>query len=228
MDCHIRDHLHPPIRVSGERVALLGGAGLLAMAMSPGGRAAADASLTAHMVQHVLLLQIVPLLIVSGWPIKEDRRDSTCTSGGRLALVAWFAGVCAMTLWYAPPLFEWMMRSPLHHAAAQATLVLAGLLFWSPVFARRANRRLPAGPAVAYLFTACVASTLAGASIAFAAPGLYGGHATSAFDQQIAGLVMWLPCCVVYVAAIMTTLARWYGGDSEGDDKRTRVAPSEA
>lgn len=209
-------------------MALVGGAGLLAVAVCPPLRAAAETSLTAHMVQHLLLLQIAPLFIVRGWPVEDGAADSGRRAGPRVVVASWIGGVAAMTLWYAPPLFEWMMRSPLHHAVAQATLVLAGLLFWSPVFSRRANRRIAAGPAIAYLFTACVASTVAGASIAFAAPGLYGGHTGSAFDQQIAGLVMWLPCCVVYVAAIMTTLARWYGGGGEADDKRSRVAPSEA
>jgi putative membrane protein len=228
MDRHFRHHLRPPIRVGAERLALLGGVGLLAVAVTPMMRAVAETSLTAHMVQHVVLLQIAPLLIVCGWPITDARRDSRGRARTRLVVVAWIVGVAAMTLWYAPPLFAWMMRSPLHHAVAQVTLVVAGILFWSPIFSRCTHRRLPAGLAIAYLFTACLTSTLAGASIAFAAPALYGDHVASAFDQQIAGLIMWLPCCVVYVAAIMTTLARWYGGGDEIDDRRPSMAPSQA
>ena len=206
---------------------LVGGLGLLGIALAPPVSGAAETSLTVHMVQHIVLLQVAPLLIVNGSRITErGRRFAWCASRGGV-LLAWVAGVAATTVWFATPLFAWMMRSALNHGAAQATLVAAGLLFWSPVFSRCRDYRLPAGAAIAYLFAACVASTVTGASIAFAAPGLYGHHAASALDQQIAGLVMWLPCCVVYVLAVMTTLARWYGGVDDGDE-RSRVASSEA
>ena len=227
MDRHFCHHLRSPIRVSAERLTLVAGVGLLAIAVSPRVGDAAESSLTAHMVQHVVLLQIAPLLIVIGWPIAWQV-GLTWNTERRWVVLSWLAGVAAMTLWYAPPVFEWMMRTPLHHATAQSTLVLAGLLFWCPVFSRRTDHRPQPRLAIGYLFTACVANTLAVASIAFATPGGYGGHAASAFDQQIAGLIMWLPCCVVYVAAIMTTLARWYGGGADGDDNRSGMAPSKA
>jgi putative membrane protein len=216
--------------MSVERFGLLAGVGLITLALTPPIGNAAEIFMTVHMVQHLVLLQIAPLLLVSGWAGPDTGSTAHLRWWGarhRVA-VSWVAGVAAMTFWYAPPLFEWMMNNPLHHRAAQATLVFAGLLFWSPVVSRSADRRLAPGPTIAYLFTACLASTLTGASIAFAAPGLYRGHAASARDQQIAGLVMWLPCCVVYVGAITTTLARWYGGADDVGDERPRVAPSEA
>jgi cytochrome c oxidase assembly factor CtaG len=116
--------------VSAEWFALLGGIGLLAAAVTPVVRAVAETSLSAHMVQHVALLQIAPLLIVSGWPIAEDRRDWTRNDGGRTVIRAWMAGVAAMTLWYAPPLFEWMLRSFVPSLKAYA---LASLLVLVPI-----------------------------------------------------------------------------------------------
>jgi cytochrome c oxidase assembly factor CtaG len=104
------------------------------------------------------------------------------------------------------------------------SLVASGLVFWLPVFSPAPDGRLQAGAAIAYMFAACLASTIAGASIAFAGPGLFPGHVASPADQQAAGLVMWMPCCTVYVAAIMATLADWYGGAHDDG----RVARTEA
>jgi putative membrane protein len=36
---------------------------------------------------------------------------------------------------------------------------------------------------------------------------------TPALDQQVGGLLMWVPCCLVYLTAIMTMFGRWYGAD---------------
>lgn len=201
---------------------LIGGMILVAAAVSPPASQTARMFLTAHMIQHVVLLQLAPLLLLTGVP--RTRRPSRRAGSAVAAIACWAVGVAAMTLWYTPPLFAWMMRTPGHHAAVQASLVGSGLLFWLPVFSPRPDARLQPGPAIAYMFTACLASTIAGASIAFAGRGLFPGHVMSLLDQQAAGLVMWVPCCTVYVAAIMATLAEWYGGTRDDE----RVARTEA
>jgi cytochrome c oxidase assembly factor CtaG len=195
---------------------------LLAAAVSPPVSRSVAMFLTAHMIQHAVLLQLVPLLVLTGLP--RTRRLSRPLGFAGASVACWAAGVAAMTLWFTPPLFAWMMQAPGHHAAVQASLVVSGLLFWLPVFSPQPDSRLQPGPAIAYMFTACLASTIAGASIAFARPGLFPGHDVSLLDQQVAGLVMWVPCCTVYVAAIMATLAEWYGGTRD----EQRVAHTEA
>ena len=216
MVADLRNRLRAPVRLSGPRLRLAGGIALVGAAASPPVARAASLFLTVHMIQHVVLLQLAPLLILTGLPSAGPARGRTRSS--TWASACWAAGVGAMTLWYTPTLFAWMMSSPLHHAIVQASLVVTGLLFWSPVFSDRAGARLRTGPAIAYLFTACVAGTIAGAAMAFARPGLFPGHVMSPLDQQLAGLVMWVPCCTVYVGAIMATLAQWYGGTD--DDRR--------
>jgi cytochrome c oxidase assembly factor CtaG len=198
-------------------LAIAAGLALAATAFTPAIAAAAHTSLTAHMIRHLLLLQIAPLLLMAGW----RPRGAPGTAASRAAL-GWICGVTAMTIWLAPPLFHWMMAASAHLVFADTTLILSGALFWRPVFSSR-ERRLSPAAVIAYLFTACLASTIAGVAIAFAAPGLYAMGAASAADQQLAGLVMWMPCCGVYVAVIMATLGRWYGGDDE-----THVLPGDA
>jgi cytochrome c oxidase assembly factor CtaG len=220
MDRDLRNRLRAPVRLNGASLRLTGGIALLAAAVSPPVSRAAHMFLTAHMVQHVSLLQLAPLLVVTGMrPARSGERESISLPG---AMGCWAAGVAAMTLWYTPPLFAWMMDAPLHHAIVQASLVAAGGLFWWPVFSPRRSTRLRPGMAIAYLFTGCLASTLAGASIAFAGPGFFPGHVYSLLDQQVAGLIMWVPCCTVYLSAIMAILARWYG---EPDADRRMAHP---
>jgi cytochrome c oxidase assembly factor CtaG len=222
MVADLRNRLRAPVRLSGPRLRLTGGIVLVGAALSPPMSRATGMFLTAHMVQHVILLQLAPLLILTGLPTPAQVWRAPISPSR--AIACWAAGVSAMTLWYTPVLFAWMMRTPLHHSIVQASLVATGLLFWLPVFSDRAGARLQTGPAIGYLFTACVAGTIAGAAMAFARPGLFAGHMMSPLDQQLAGLVMWVPCCTVYVGAIMATLAHWYGGM---DDDR-RVAHTEA
>lgn len=198
------------------RLRLVGGVVLLGAAVCPPASRAAGMFLTAHMIRHVMLVQLVPLLVLTGLPRAMWIRGPSGSAGHTIA--CWAAGVGAMTIWYTPPLFAWMMRTPAHRAAIEVSLVVAGLLFWSPVFSPSRSARLQPGPAIAYMFAACLASTIAGASIAFAGPGLFPDHVMSLLDQQVAGLVMWVPCCAVYVAAVMATLADWYGGAD--DDQR--------
>jgi cytochrome c oxidase assembly factor CtaG len=168
------------------------------------------------MIRHLLLLQVGPLLVVTGLPISSAARSSDPDErrGSRPVLpgFSWIVGLAAMTIWFAPPLFAWMMSGGWHHALVELSLVAAGIAFWWPVFGPRRGDRVNTAGAIAYLFSACLGSTIAGASIAFAAPGLYPGHVSSHADQQLAGLVMWVPCCVVYLSAIVTALARWYSG----------------
>jgi putative membrane protein len=101
-------------------------------------------------------------------------------------------------------------------------------LFSSPV----KQARLPANNAVVYLFSACLGCTLLGIYItfttitvcpAFASPqerlaimiALHDAGMTSSVDQQLGGLLMWVPPCSLYVAAIISVLCRWYSVEDQ-------------
>jgi cytochrome c oxidase assembly factor CtaG len=43
-----------------------------------------------------------------------------------------------------------------------------------------------------------------------------GWHVSAAEDQQIGGLLMWVPACAVYLGGIVAQLARFYGAEEEG------------
>jgi cytochrome c oxidase assembly factor CtaG len=71
-----------------------------------------------------------------------------------------------------------------------------------------AEYRLSPPKAVLYLSGACVFCSLLGLLITFAPAGTY--RQVTAADQQTGGLIMWVPCCFVYLSASMYLLIRWF------------------
>jgi len=87
------------------------------------------------------------------------------------------------------------------------SLLLAGFIFCWPLVTPYPSLRLPALHSILYLASACVACSLAGLLITYAPQGMYRG--VTIHDQQSGGLIMWVPCCFLYLSATMTLLIRW-------------------
>ncbi len=111
-----------------------------------------------------------------------------------------------------------------------ASLVILGMLFWSQVIAPREEERLSPPGAVLYLFSACVACSVLGMILTFSPvticsiysmpppdrlgilPVIRGAWGlTPEKDQQVGGLLMWVPMCLIYLGAIFIQIARWFG-----------------
>jgi putative membrane protein len=207
---------------------LLGGIGVSLFTLSsPLNALAAGYLFSAHMLQHILLLLIVPALLLMSLP--------QCISLGSRSwlisnpLAGWISGVGAMWLWHARPLCNAAVSSQLVSAVQISSLVLLGVIFWRQILAPREDERLSPPAAVVYLFSACVACSVLGILITFSPVSvcpIYAQHAadragvlsliqsnwgiTPDKDQQIGGLLMWVPMCLVYLAAIIAQLARWF------------------
>lgn len=174
---------------------------------------------TAHMAQHILLLLAAPPLLLMALPRREGQGDAGKTG----AFLSWFCGVGGMWAWHVPALCALAMSHPLAEALQDLSLPLLGLAFWRPITGP--GKRLPPLPGVLYLFTACVGCTLLGIFITFAPPGLFpcfkgaaagAGSLTPAQDQQIGGLLMWVPACLIYLTGVMGLLGRWFAAPESG------------
>jgi cytochrome c oxidase assembly factor CtaG len=220
-------------RASARQVAFFAtsvAAFLVALA-SPLATLASRYLFSAHMAQHLLLLLIVPLCALLGWPTRRTGRIATDAAGYRrrgAVPIGWAAGVGAMWFWHVPALCTASMRSPVVFDIQIVSLVAAGAAFWQPVFGPAAARRLQPPLATAYLFAGCVGCSLLGIYVTFspvAVCPLYvtpGGSGelvnlirgewglTHRVDQQIGGLLMWVPACAIYLTAILATLSSWY------------------
>jgi putative membrane protein len=182
---------------------------------------------SAHMLQHILLLLIVPALVLMSLP----RWVSLGSRSWFIAnpFVGWIAGVGAMWLWHARPLCNAAVSSQVVNALQISSLLLLGAIFWRKVLAPCEEERMSPPGAVLYLFSACVACSVLGILITFSPVSVCPIYAqaptdrlgilnliqsnwgiTPEKDQQIGGLLMWVPMCLVYLSAIVAQLARWF------------------
>ena len=195
---------------------------------SPIGALARGYLFSAHMLQHLLLMLAVPPLVLIGLP-REPSAASPRRAGAAEYVGSWLAGVGAMWIWHAPLLCDAAASSTAVQWLQTGSLLVMGLAFWRPVLAPRVSDRLPAFSAMVYLFAACVGCTILGITVTLSPvevcraymhpvdslgvlPLLRGGWGLSSkADQELGGLLMWVPTCLVYGAAILATLGRYYG-----------------
>jgi cytochrome c oxidase assembly factor CtaG len=194
---------------------------------SPLNALAAGYLFSAHMLQHIVLLLIVPALLLMSLPrwVSFGRRSLVISN----PFIGWISGVGAMWLWHARPLCNAAVSSQFVNAAQICSLVLLGTVFWRQILAPREDERMSPPGAVLYLFSACVACSILGILITFAPVSVCPIYAqpradssgiakliqvnwgfTPEKDQQIGGLLMWVPMCFVYLTAIIAQLARWF------------------
>jgi putative membrane protein len=184
---------------------------------------------SAHMVQHILLVLIVPALLLLSLPRSFSLPRSLTVFTH--PFIGWLAGVGAMWLWHAPALCNAATTSKIVSAIQTTSLLLMGSVFWWQVLAPRDSERLSPAEGIAYLFTACTACSVLGIILTFAPVSICpvyqqpadhlgilatirgGWGLTSDKDQQIGGLLMWVPMCLIYLTAILAQLARWHSAE---------------
>lgn len=216
---------------------LAGGLGVLLLTLMSPINALADGYLfSAHMLQHILLLLIVPAMILLSLPPTVSLAVRPRVLGH--PLIGWAAGVGAMWFWHVPALCNAAVSSRPIHTAQTISLLLLGTAFWRQVIAPRDSERLPPPSAVGYLFAACATCSVLGIIITLSPVTVCSAYTmpsmdrlgmlqairddwgmTAERDQQIGGLLMWVPMCLVYLSAILAQLARWYAEPANAEEK---------
>ncbi|CCG03942.1 cytochrome c oxidase assembly protein [Blastococcus saxobsidens] len=231
-----------PWATAGPAAAwVLGLVALAAALASPLERLGED-SLTAHMVQHLLLTIVAAPLLVLADPmprviaaLPEPARSVVARPWARLVRVARRpAAVLAVAvlylavvlLWHLPAAYEAAVLSTPVHIAEHLTFLAVGLVFWWHVLRvpRRRLGQLVAG-LVAVLIPALGEAVLGGMMLFSTTPwyDVYVGTAAQhgfdpVVDQQVAGAVMWMAGMPVYLLAAVVLLWRLVrsDGDAEG------------
>jgi cytochrome c oxidase assembly factor CtaG len=181
--------------------------------------ALADDLLVMHMLQHVLLLDIAPILLILGLtkgilrPVTRRIRAVEERAGflGHLAFaVALYAG--SMWLWHIPAMYDLALRHSGIHFLEHVTFMLAGSLYWwyliSPIRSRM--RRGGAGP-ISYMVSTKLFVGVLGVGLAFAPTALYPFYEhlprywglSAVEDQSLAGLLMALEQSIVMGIALV-------------------------
>ncbi len=192
-----------------------------------------SALFSAHMVQHELLMLVAAPLLVLGRPLAGWAwalpRDWLRAVGGLFhhpawrvpwlivtsPFVAWLLHALALWLWHLPAFFDAALDDSAVHAVQHLSFLLMALLFWWSVLG--ATGRREQGVALVSLFTTMVHTGALGALLTFARMPWYAHYfvTTSLFgitaleDQQLGGLIMWVPAGGVYVVAGLWMAARW-------------------
>jgi len=189
---------------------------------------------SAHMTVHVLLLLCVGPLLIANLPVNAKQFQLLFSFLKRHSIVSWLIGIGTMWFWHIPIVFNSAMSQTQHGGfnvvsiAETSSLVFAGMLFSVPIIHTNKEFRIDRLSGVIYLFTACIGCSLLGLLITFAPAGIYHHFLymrdefgfnklitqnlgiTKSMDQQAAGLIMWVPCCLIYVTGAMYLLVQWF------------------
>jgi len=184
--------------------------------------------LTAHMVQHLLLMTLAPPLILFGMPrkllahgllhrfLQAIRHPLRSEAIQQLASVVtnpalcWFAAAGTLVVWHIPSVFMLGLRSQMWHSVEQLCFLASGLLFWWPVVRPSASTsKWPESSILLYLFLATLPCDILSGFLVFcdrvvypvflSSPRSFGLSALE--DQQCAGALMWTCVTVVYLIA---------------------------
>ena len=211
---------------------------------------AGEMAFAPHMVQHLLLtLVAAPLLLLArtlpvmlwGLPSRE-RSGAAALMGGhgpvgrvlrRLAhpLVAWPLFVVGQWTWHQPWAYQLALHDEVAHYAEHVTFFVTALLLWWPVIgAPPVPSPLPYPMRILYAFVAWIPNSLLGAGIALAPALLFPLYQESArtlgidplADQQLAGLIMWVPGDLVFLVVLLLVLGAWMRSEERSAERIDR------
>ena len=219
------------VRRSGIWLFLAGWSVLTLALVSPlheGG----EQSFTLHMIEHEIIMLVATLLLAASSPagvlawglpiaLRRALRGSWRAPLSKLwrrvtePVTATILQALVMWAWHAPALFNRALVSPWWHVAQHGSFILASLIFWRAMLdVRRGGYLLSA---VCLFLTSLVEGVL-GALMALSVSPWYAAYAAMELsgigldpvsDQQLAGLVMWIPGGLVHGAAAIVLLHRW-------------------
>jgi putative membrane protein len=189
-----------------------------------------------HMTQHELLMLVIAPLIVMGkpliaalWAFPHGVRERVAhiinsrvfRTGWRFvssAVFVWLAHAAALWLWHIPVLYNAAIGSELVHALQHAMFFGTAALFWWTLVHGRYGR-MGYGVAILFVFTTGLHTGILGALFTLTDRVWFHIHEgrtaawnlTALEDQQLAGLIMWIPAGVVFILIALAMLAAWMG-----------------
>jgi cytochrome c oxidase assembly factor CtaG len=211
-----------------------------------------EALFAAHMIEHEVLMVIAaPLFVLarplgaavwampSAWrgPLAALGRSPTIAPIWRAVtdpLVATILHGTALWFWHMPAVFDAALASEPLHRLQHVSFFVTGLCFWQAALNPR-SRTAGIGLACFCLFATALHSGFLGILLTFAPQPIYAypGEPRSASgltgleDQQIAGLVMWVPGGMVYAVAAVVLMGMWIGKSGLAAYRPDMHAPAE-
>jgi cytochrome c oxidase assembly factor CtaG len=191
---------------------------------------------SAHMVQHELLIIIAAPLLVLGrpliafvwalppaWRVRVGHWAQTppVAKSWRFItgpFVVTIVHAVALWIWHLPSWYEATLRNDWIHALQHSSFLITAALFWWALIHGRYGR-MGYGAAIVYVFVTAAHTGALGALIALSPNLIYPIYAASTMklglnpieDQQLAGIIMWIPAGVVMTTVAVALFAAWLG-----------------
>jgi len=218
----------------GRAIAFAAAVGVILAALVGPLDAWADASFAAHMGQHLLLIVVAapllalsraPVVILSGLDMRTRRALAffathsgwnACVHAIARPLSAWTIFTGIFLFWHLPSAFRWAQRHEAAHIAEHLTLLGSAWVFWS-VALMPVHHRLGRGGTALFVVTAAMVLDLPSAVMIFSPRALYLSsqalqlpwRLSALEDQEVAGLLMWVPGSLVFYSIAIWLFAQW-------------------
>jgi putative membrane protein len=199
---------------------------------------------SAHMVQHLALTLVVPPLWLAGVPagmcdrlLASVMRVRPAAAVARVVtrpLMAWSLYAVALVGWHLPGPYNAALERHGWHIVEHLVLLGTAVLGWWPILSP--SRRLPALPYAAqllYLFVFGIPMTIVAAFVTAAEEPLYPWYAaaprlfglSALEDQQIGGVIMWVPAAIIPVIAFTVVFFRWVAAEPDEPEPEPSTTP---
>ncbi len=239
-----------------RHVAFFAGLGALALALLSPIEPLADHVFAVHQVEHMLLRTIGPMLILLSQPqaalmrgmpdwLRRGAVGPFVASPVVRSLFGFFSFPLVATALFLGTTYFWMwprwhdiaiLDEPIHYMW-HVSLLVSGLFFFSTIFD---PRPAPSGPRLgtrlAMFWFAAMGNILLGAYLSFKTQPLYSAYSVmgrmfgldAVSDERIGGLIMWIPGCMMFAAAILLILHRWGVEEERSAARRERLGTAQS
>ncbi len=213
-----------PPPTMAQRISFFTGLGIIFLSLNGPLHDLSDYYLfSMHMVQHLVLTLVFPPLLLAGipeWLLRPLLNKPGVLQVTRVLTRPWVAALLfsvSIAAWHLRPFYDLMMRSHEVHIATHLMFMVTATLMWWPVMSPLPELRLPTGPSMLYLFLVGIPMQVVAALITFADVVLYPWYVTAPRmwglspldDQQLGGLIMWVPGNLYIFAAMGVLFFRW-------------------
>lgn len=200
-------------------MSLIGGLVVILVMNSPPMGGVIDRAFSAHMLQHMVLMNIAAPLLAIAWPLVLRGWETTRIVGG----LNWLArpapavvlSTAALWFWHLPAVYNAQLSNEVIHALEHMLFIGAFVFFWRPLIddTMSVGRLRSNGTRVLYLTIGMFASGLLAAVLTFANHPFYPHYIASSptgrsplADQQLGGAIMWLGGTIAAVVALLITM----------------------
>ena len=198
-----------------------------------------------HMIQHLIMIMIVPPLLLSGlffsaniWFFPRIIRIGIADFIRPKSIIRKFLGkitspkftlifyVVSLWTWHLPIFFNYALDFNLVHYFEHISFLISGFLFWWPLIGLNlGSKRINLPLRIVYLLLAVTPTAVVAAFITLSDGVIYGENIPRLFgieaieDQKIGGLIMWIPGNTIFLGTLTVLFFKWSGNQTKNSRK---------